>query len=463
MAQASYSFLDVAALAEVRERFAAGDALVILSGNLEEVIWANGPGALLFGHADVETILGAEAPLGPAAKRQIAATAGFPAIGRDRALLVRVAIGMSSRALPLLASAVTLPDGEKAILLAHPVAGAALSAQAVAARAIGGFAAAGHFLAFIDAAGAVEAASAGFDRLGLRQEALAAMAREASDGGRIVKRMAQGRRGLLPAGLARLTDDRLLLVVIDEGHAEGHGEDEDEPAAPEAADEASAEAAGETAAPEQADAEPRFEGQPAAAREIWYLGSDHDPLAIPEDAPVAEEPEWAEAGEAEPAAAKAFVKPTAEPEPEAEVAPAATPDSGAEASDPGVLSSDTSESDISEPDISDWATSEQPVSEPAVASRQPEALETEAHETKAPEPQDAEPSAPAPPQRASGPVRFVWRTDAEGKFSQISPEFSLAVGEVAADIVGRRFQDVASAFGLDPDGDIAGLLARRDT
>ena len=122
MAQATYSFLDVAVLDEVRERFAAGDALVILSADLEEVIWANGPGAALFGHADVESILGAEALLGAVAKRQVAATSGFPAIGRDRALLVRVAIGVSSQALPLLASAVTLPDGENAILLAQPAA-----------------------------------------------------------------------------------------------------------------------------------------------------------------------------------------------------------------------------------------------------------------------------------------------------------------------------------------------------
>ena len=171
MAQASYSFLDVAALDEVRERFAAGDALVILSGDLEEVIWANGPGAALFGHADVEAILGAEAPLGAAAKRQIAAISGFPAIGRDRALLVRVAIGVSSQALPLLASAVTLPDGEKAILLAQPAAaGGPAGARRLPERAIGGFAAAGHFLAFVDADGVVEAASAGFARLGLTPE-----------------------------------------------------------------------------------------------------------------------------------------------------------------------------------------------------------------------------------------------------------------------------------------------------
>jgi len=57
----------------------------------------------------------------------------------------------------------------------------------------------------------------------------------------------------------------------------------------------------------------------------------------------------------------------------------------------------------------------------------------------------------------------VWRTDAEGRFSQISPEFALSVGEAAADVVGRRFRDVAEALGLDPTGEIAGLLARRDT
>src|SRR5690606_23382623 len=75
---------------------------------------------------------------------------------------------------------------------------------------------------------------------------------------------------------------------------------------------------------------------------------------------------------------------------------------------------------------------------------------------------EAEPAEPAPP-LATTPVRFVWRTDAEGRFGQISPDFARAVGSEAADVVGRRFEDVANAFGLDPTGDIAGLLARRDT
>ena len=61
------------------------------------------------------------------------------------------------------------------------------------------------------------------------------------------------------------------------------------------------------------------------------------------------------------------------------------------------------------------------------------------------------------------PARFVWRTDADGAFSTISPEFAAVVGEQAADVIGRRFSDVAAAFGLDPSGEITQLLERRDT
>ena len=64
MPSASYSFIDVVVLDEVRERFAAGDALAILSTDLDQVIWANGPGAALFGHDDIEAIIGAPSRLG---------------------------------------------------------------------------------------------------------------------------------------------------------------------------------------------------------------------------------------------------------------------------------------------------------------------------------------------------------------------------------------------------------------
>ncbi|TJV03906.1 MAG: hypothetical protein E5Y12_14605, partial [Mesorhizobium sp.] len=80
-----YSFLDVAVLDAVRQRFAAGDAIAILSVDLEQVIWANGPGAAAFGYPDIEAIIGASA---------------------------RLVIPVASRAAGFLASAVTLPDDE---------------------------------------------------------------------------------------------------------------------------------------------------------------------------------------------------------------------------------------------------------------------------------------------------------------------------------------------------------------
>ena len=71
MPSASYSFLDIAVLDEVRQRFAAGDALAVLSSDLASVLWANGPGAKLFGAADIEQIIGTESRLTPVARRQV--------------------------------------------------------------------------------------------------------------------------------------------------------------------------------------------------------------------------------------------------------------------------------------------------------------------------------------------------------------------------------------------------------
>ncbi len=61
------------------------------------------------------------------------------------------------------------------------------------------------------------------------------------------------------------------------------------------------------------------------------------------------------------------------------------------------------------------------------------------------------------------PIRFVWKIDAEGRFSEISDEFAAAVGPQAAAISGQRFTDVARRFDLDPEGRIGDLLRRRDT
>ncbi|WP_139790712.1 PAS domain S-box protein [Rhizobium rhizosphaerae] len=60
-------------------------------------------------------------------------------------------------------------------------------------------------------------------------------------------------------------------------------------------------------------------------------------------------------------------------------------------------------------------------------------------------------------------MRFVWKIDADGRFSEISPEFAQAVGPKAADVIGLRFVDLAALMDLDPQQTIANLLKRHDT
>ncbi|WP_421914416.1 PAS domain S-box protein [Mesorhizobium sp.] len=429
----NYSFLDVAVLDAVRQRFAAGDAIAILSTDLEQVIWANGPGAAAFGYADIEAIIGASAHLPLVARRQIMATSGFPGIGSDRSLMVRLATGMTSRAVGFLASAVKMPDGEDAIMLAVPAAQTgSRSAAEIAARAISGFTEHGHFIAFLDAKGNIEAASDGFSALGILPETLAALVADVASGNdRIVKRLVPGGSASYPAGLAKLTDLRHLLVVIDEDQLD------DEVPAGEAVDEGvdgtgadMATASGEALAQSKS-------------------GEDHEP-----EAPLIEaacEHADAETEQNIPAPAEqALHVSTGQHKEDAGSA------SGATSAQHDHWYFNAGEDDAQRAGQPDAAAPHEP---PAVSGTTAESSGQDTTEA---------PPAPARPatreiDRSAPPLRFVWRTDAEGKFSTLSPEFSQIVGKTAADVIGRRFKDVATTFGLDASGEIAGLLERRDT
>jgi hypothetical protein len=220
MGSSQYSFMDIVVLDEVRTRFACGDALVILSLDLNEVLWANGPGARLLGFADIGKVIGAEPKLGLAAERQIASTPGFPDIGRDRQIAVRVANGFASRVVNLLASCIVMPDGDKAVLLAAP-AGEAAGAPARAERAIGGFGEEGRYIALLDGEGKVLAASPEFGSLAIGEDNLLGLITEARGPERLAKKRIPVRGLRMPAGLARLIDEPAthLIVVVDDGEA----------------------------------------------------------------------------------------------------------------------------------------------------------------------------------------------------------------------------------------------------
>jgi PAS domain S-box-containing protein len=429
MGSRTYSFLDVAALAAVGPRLAAGDALVVLDTALSTVLWANGAGARIFGANDPISFIGTDPALRSPVRRQIEATSGFPAIGVNRGLVLRLAGGLFSRTTAFAASEIGMPDGETGILLATT------PARVRPGAALDGLSGDGQFAALLDGEGSLIAAADGFSGLGIGPATLAGlMAEVRGEGDRMIKRPLRAAAGMLPAGIVLLTDapPTALLVVVDEA---------EEPAGEEAA----------------ATAEPEAQGGPTPTQ-----------VAAPllEIAPAGEDVETA--------AERAQV------EGEAEAAPLAGLPHGEEMAEAGAAAP-------AEADAIDAAEPNQPdeVAEPVAALPQAEAPTPAPPRAGQPEADDrwyfsgvrtddgAAPQAttthdqPAGMQLAADlsalPVRFVWRTDVDGRFTAISDEFRQAFGEGAADVIGRSFGDVAQVFGLDPGGEIAGLLARRDT
>jgi PAS domain S-box-containing protein len=375
MVSGSYSFIDIAVLDQVRGRLAAGDALAILDIELERIVWANGPGAALFGHSDVETVMGEKSGLSPIARRQIAAAPGFPRMRRETAVTVR----LGARPAGLMISAVTLPDGEPAILLALPRAHAgAREADEMAREAVSGFTNADTFAALIDEKGRIEAASEGFEEMGIAQPVLAELVEEVRDEeDRLVKRLISAAGTRLAAGIARLTDDpaRHLLLVIEAGEEEADGE----PVAD---------------VVEIGEAEAGAVSESAAADEVSADVDSGPVMTAANDSGRAEAPDPEGSPHAE----------------QAEETPAAEVDATASRGE-----------------------------EPGQAAKADEAS------------------------NRSAAVRFVWRTDAEGRFTTISEEFATAVGIDPDEVAGRTFREVADRFGIEAGEEVAELLERRDT
>jgi PAS domain S-box-containing protein len=61
------------------------------------------------------------------------------------------------------------------------------------------------------------------------------------------------------------------------------------------------------------------------------------------------------------------------------------------------------------------------------------------------------------------PLRFMWQMDHEGRFSLGSDEFTRLIGLHTAAGFGRPWNEIAEAFGLDPEGRMMRAVATRDT
>ncbi|RWF34302.1 PAS domain S-box protein, partial [Mesorhizobium sp.] len=303
------------------------------------------------------------------------------------------------------------------------------------------------------AQGGVEAASDGFAALGIEPRTLAALVADvASSGDRVVKRLVPGSGTSYPAGFARLTDTRHLLVVIDEDQLDG--------------DQGEQPTAGQGDRPDgEQGATP---GTVAATLSGESLAAEPEPRPVQDNSPA---PVVTAGGQAklvpEPSEGDAQtdagsrVVPSQQPARTDHQADAAEPsqqaaDAGAGQHDHWYFNAGDDDAGQAQPAA---PAKDEPKEAVAAEGLRPGVGETAARETVMP----SRPALPRGIDRSAPPLRFVWRTDADGKFSALSPEFADIVGQPAADVIGRRFKDVATIFGLDTSGEIAGLLERRDT
>ena len=185
-----YPFIDIAVHARVRERFARGEAMVLFSEDLSGLLWANGAGAELFGHAAVYDLLDQGVNHADITFRQLEAAARqLGNVGDSRNFLIRIAKGFQRAQAQAACELIRLSSGEKAILFSVPVSAGPLGAEASAARMLQGLDDPDTHMAVIGSDGEIIAASPGFASLGITgQTAKVLIGQASTHPDRLVKR-----------------------------------------------------------------------------------------------------------------------------------------------------------------------------------------------------------------------------------------------------------------------------------
>ncbi|MBZ7920499.1 PAS domain S-box protein [Ensifer adhaerens] len=437
-----YPFIDIAVHARVREHFARGDAAILFSRDFARILWANDQGAAFFGAASIYDFIDAGPEQNDISLRQLrAAAAQLVRVGDRRQLSIRKYSGFRGTPLNVAVEMIRVRPDEDAVLFTAPHAGAPLSIEDRAARMIAGLDGPDTHMAVLDGEGAIVAHSPGFPDLGMsdetRKQLIVAVSR---DHDWLIKRPVATRKGHLPAAVGKIADDPSLHLLFAVETILGTLDPEE--VSP-AAEQIPVLPPVEDQHPDESEidtelATDEIGDEPAASLapdEPFETADDPEASALEPRADIAEVTD--EAGIAE-----AVV---AEPEPssttnEAIIAPSEDKGDGED------LNVETTET-----------AAEAAVPEEAEVQAEGEASEIGEQDTALAEQADF---VFTPGGRA---VRFVWKIDAEGRFSEISEEFATAVGPRSADVIGASFTDVAARYDLDRDHKIGTLLQRRDT
>ncbi|MDW5314034.1 ATP-binding protein [Rhizobium sp. PL01] len=504
----SYPFIDIAVHERVREHFAKGDAAVLFSPDMSQVLWSNGEGAFLFGLPSIYDFIDSGANRNDAAYRQMEAAARqLKRSGDSRSFLMRIASGFQRASVRASVEMISVRPGETAILFAAPRSGKPLAIQDRAARMISGFDDPDTHMAVLDGDGAVLAASPGFKALAMTPQTCRSLVTAVTrDSDWLLKRPIPTGKGHLPAAIGKLSERPALHLLFAVETILGNldpGTDFEEIAdtnsVPTVAEQGPSPAAAPLLSPAllPADVIDEIEQiEEIAPEDDAFIDADDadSVFAAETEQPSAEEP----AAPVDPVTEEAapHLDLPSDPRPDHIASDVADPDETADAdvSEETAVLPGTDEPVANEIEAGETVpvesieAREEPVQgsvaldETVVAEVEGTApADTAADDVAADDDVAAGPAditseeTPADDTSAAEPVqgfvfnpnsravRFVWKIDSDGRFSEISEEFAAAVGPNSANITGQSFSDLADRYHLDPGNTISELLKRRDT
>lgn len=213
--QGHYPFIDIVALAKIRSGFARADAQAVFSTDLHSLIWVNPAGATLFGVTDIYSVADTKDLLNATSQRQI--TSQFNAMLPDESRTISLRLNGALQQFQL--SQLTLPDGEKAILLEAQNTAKNLTTT-TDHPVLRGLGSTHSHAALLDADGHIIASTKNFDRAGITQSTLADLTVEVTDTtDHMLKRRIRANNHSIPGAIIRLEHEpalHLLYIVADE-------------------------------------------------------------------------------------------------------------------------------------------------------------------------------------------------------------------------------------------------------
>ncbi|UXS00305.1 ATP-binding protein [Agrobacterium tumefaciens] len=453
MPAVQYPFIDIAVHERVREGFGRGEAMALFSMDLETVLWANGRGAALFGTPMVYDFLEQGPKRQDVTFRQLSATAArLSGIGESLPVTIRINSGFKSLPVRAKVEVIEAELGQSAILFSAFTDQTPPDMAECARRMIEGFDDPDIHMAVLDDRSAIIAASTGFSALGITPSTARTLVSMASgQSGRLVKRPVPTGKGYLPAATGQITQspELNLLFVVETAlgrldPVSDFGDDQPletiTPPSPVASVEDVATPTVETTS---------FASILDAVADIEDVDDVEEFVDVDEDTVVSDTAQDFE-----------FSADPTESDDTPSIAISNSEDEQAELILPTEEAEDEVRHTVEHVEIAEMATetTEAPIETVETKMSPVSPLDPDAvvgDETDA-----VSSFVFNPTSRAS---RFVWKIDAEGRFSSISHEFAEAVGAKAAAVDGMNFADVAALFNLDTDGKIRELLGRRDT